>query len=174
MCLGEATRCKEELTIQGMSYIVIVWPRWLVIQASHAWFSYVLVARRQIHPGAGVYGCSLKKKREQSLHSVCGSLMPLWTNADRGCLAKELLVSLSKAWHVLWSVLHILQNDPPSWMCVKSVQCTLCSITVLVRCILLQSFVPYCSILPNTKINPKILCLAPCWPSTFSHNSHIS
>ena len=43
------------------------------------------VARRQIHPGAEVYDCSVDKKREQSLHSVCSTLMPLWTSANRGC-----------------------------------------------------------------------------------------
>ena len=32
------------------------------------------MTRRQIRPGAGVYDCSLKEKREQSLHSVCISL----------------------------------------------------------------------------------------------------
>jgi len=112
------------------------------------------MARRQIRPGAGVYDCSLEEKREQLLRSVCISLMVQWAIANRGCLAKEILVSLSKIWHVLWSVLHILQNDPPlstqkDGPCVKSVECTLSSMTVLVRCFLRQSFVPSCSILPK-------------------------
>jgi hypothetical protein len=88
------------------------------------------------------------RKRE----NVWSSLMPLWTSANRGCLAKELLVSLWKAWSVLWSIQHVLQNDPPTSThtdgpCVKSVECTLCSMTVLVRCFLHQSPIPCCSIL---------------------------
>lgn len=31
-------------------------------------------ARRQKRPGAGVYACSVKEKREQLFHSVCSSL----------------------------------------------------------------------------------------------------
>jgi hypothetical protein len=42
-------------------------------------------------------GCSVEKQREQSLHSLCSSLMPIRTSVNRGCLAKELRVSLSKA-----------------------------------------------------------------------------
>jgi hypothetical protein len=108
----------------------------------------------QILPGAGVYDCSLEKKREQLLYYVCISLMVQWAIANRGCLARELPVSLSKIWHVLWSVLHVLRNDPPSSTqmdgpCVKSVECTFCSMTVLVRYFLRQSFVPSCSILPK-------------------------
>ena len=38
----EPARCKDELTIRGMSYIVIVWPGWLVTQISHSRFAYVL------------------------------------------------------------------------------------------------------------------------------------
>jgi hypothetical protein len=41
------------------------------------------------------------------------TVLPVWANANRGCLATELLVSVSKAWHVLRSGLHISQNDPP-------------------------------------------------------------
>jgi hypothetical protein len=41
------------------------------------------------------------------------TLLPVWTNANRGCLATELLVSVFKAWHVLRGALHISQNDPP-------------------------------------------------------------
>ena len=41
------------------------------------------------------------------------TLLPVWTNANHGCLATELLVSVSKDWHVLQSALHISQNDPP-------------------------------------------------------------
>jgi hypothetical protein len=41
------------------------------------------------------------------------TLLPVWTNANSGCLATELLVSVSKDWHVLRSALHISQNDPP-------------------------------------------------------------
>jgi hypothetical protein len=43
------------------------------------------VARRQIRPGAGVYDHRVDEKREQSLHSVCSTLMLLWTSANRGC-----------------------------------------------------------------------------------------
>ena len=112
------------------------------------------MARWQIRPGAGIYVHIVEERREQSLHSVCSTLMPLWTDAKRGCLAKELLVSLSKACHVLWSVLHILQNDPPSptqmdGPCVKSVDCTMCSMIVLARCFLRLSVIPCCSILPK-------------------------
>ena len=39
---GEAARCKDELTIPGLSYIVIVWPGWLVTHESNTWFTYVL------------------------------------------------------------------------------------------------------------------------------------
>jgi len=38
----EAARCKDELTIPVMSYIVIVWHGWLVTQALHARFTYVV------------------------------------------------------------------------------------------------------------------------------------
>ena len=112
------------------------------------------VACGQLRTGAGVCVCSVKGKREQSHHYVCTTLMSIWITANCGCLAKELLVSLSKACHVLWSVLHILQNDPPSptqmdGPCVKYVDCTMCSVTLLVRCFLRQSVIPYCSILPK-------------------------
>jgi hypothetical protein len=40
--LEEAARCKDELTILVKSYIVMVWPGWLVTQASHARFTDVL------------------------------------------------------------------------------------------------------------------------------------
>jgi hypothetical protein len=131
------------------------------------------VARRQIRPEAGVYFCILEERREQSLHSVCSTIMPLWTNKNRGCLTKELLVSLSKAWHVLWSVLRILQNDPPSSTqmdgpCVNSVECTLYSMTALVRCFLRQSGILCCSILPKYEKESEILRHPTRWPSTFS------
>jgi hypothetical protein len=114
----------------------------------------VMLIRRQILPRAAVYDCSVEENREHSLHSVCSILMPLWTSENRSCLAKELLVSLSKSWHVLCSVLLILQNDPPSSTqtdepCVKFVVCTLCSMTILVRCFLRQPLVPCYSILPK-------------------------
>jgi len=86
--------------------------------------------------------------------NVWNSLMPLRTSAHCGCLWKELLVSLWKAWSVLWSIQYVLQNDPPSstqmdgpW--VKYVECTLCSMPGLVRCFLHQSAIPCYSILPK-------------------------
>jgi hypothetical protein len=51
----------------------------------------------EICQGAEIYYCSLEKRREQSLHSVCSSLLPLRTNTISGCLVRELQVSLSKA-----------------------------------------------------------------------------
>ena len=41
------------------------------------------------------------RKRKQSLHSVCSTLILLWVSANRGSKAQEIRVSLSKAWHVL-------------------------------------------------------------------------
>jgi hypothetical protein len=58
---------------------------------------------------------------------------------NRCCLATELLACLSKAWHLLWNVLRILQNDPQSSTQmdgprVKCVECTLFSMRELARC----------------------------------------
>ena len=79
-------------------------------------------------------------------------VMSLLTIANRCCLAKELLISLSKAWLLLWSVLHILQNDHPlstqmEGPSVESAEWTLCSMTVLVSCF--TPVLPYYSILPK-------------------------
>jgi hypothetical protein len=38
----EAARCKDELTIPVMAYMVMAWPGWLITQASHARFTHVL------------------------------------------------------------------------------------------------------------------------------------
>lgn len=59
------------------------------------------------------YGCSVEGRWRQPRHSACPSLLPVWTNANRGCLTTELLISVSTAWHALRSALHISQNDPP-------------------------------------------------------------
>jgi hypothetical protein len=82
--------------------------------------------------------------------------MPLWTSTNRGSLAKELLVSLSKVWQCYEVFLLILQNDLPSSTqmdgpCVKFFEYTLCSMTVLVSCFLRQLLLPCCSILPKYK-----------------------
>jgi hypothetical protein len=66
---------------------------------------------------------------------VCMDKCKSWLSSKR-----TQLVSLSKAWHVLWSDLHILQNDPPSSTQmdgprVKCVERTLCSMTLLMRCL---------------------------------------
>jgi hypothetical protein len=79
-----------------------------------------------------------------------------WEHANRGCLTTEILAPLSKAWLVLWSVLHIQQNDtPPSTRMdgprVKCIEFTMCSMTMLVRCVLRQSVVPCCSTVPKCK-----------------------
>jgi hypothetical protein len=85
-----------------MSYNVSVWPGCFsylgITQTVHVPLKFV---RIQTRPWAGVYDCSVEEKREQALLSVCSTVMPLLANANRGCLTKELLVSLSKAWHVL-------------------------------------------------------------------------
>jgi hypothetical protein len=54
------------------------------------------------------------------------------------------------------NVLHVLQNDPPRFTrkegpCVKCAECTLCSMTVLVRCFLPQPLVHCCRTLPKNK-----------------------
>ena len=147
---GEAARCKEELTIPGSSYIVIVWPAWLVTQESNAWLTYK-VACGQLRPVCGVYVCSVAEKREQSHHSVCSTLMFIWES----WLSSKRTTGLSfEGFSFATKCFTFLQNDPSSSTqmdgpCVKSFDCTLCSVTVLVRCFLRQSVVPCCSILPK-------------------------
>jgi hypothetical protein len=52
------------------------------------------------------------RKREKSHPMLSAVVQFLYgLSVNRGCLAQELLVSLSKAWHVQLSVLHILQYD---------------------------------------------------------------
>jgi hypothetical protein len=58
------------------------------------------------------------RKREQTLHSVCISLIPLWTSANRGCLAKTYW-SLFRRLGMCLSVLRILNltlRHLPRWM----------------------------------------------------------
>jgi hypothetical protein len=110
----------------------------------------------QICYEGGVHGCKVEGRWAQPHHSVCTTLLPVWTNGNLGCLATELLVSLTKAWHVLWGVVHILQNDPPlsiqmDGLCIKCVECTLCTVTVFVMCSLHQPLVPCCSTSPKYK-----------------------
>ena len=71
------------------------------------------MTRRQKRPGAGVYDCSVEKKRKQTLHSVCSSLMTLWTSANRGCLAKNYW-SIFRRLVMCLKFLHILKTYPPS------------------------------------------------------------
>jgi hypothetical protein len=51
--------------------------------------TYVLSGPQTDTSRAGVYDCIVEEKRLQSLLSACSSLMPLWTSANRGCLAKN-------------------------------------------------------------------------------------
>jgi hypothetical protein len=89
------------------------------------------VARRQIRQGAGVYDCTVEEKREESLHSVCSSLIPLRVSANRGYLAQELLVSLFRRFGMCYEMSYIsykmILRYLPRWMGrVLSVECTLC------------------------------------------------
>jgi hypothetical protein len=45
----------------------------------------------------GTYGCSAEGSSGQSRLSACSSTLPVWTNANHGCLATEPLISLQKA-----------------------------------------------------------------------------
>jgi hypothetical protein len=40
------------------------------------------------------YGCIVEGSCGQSRHSACSSLLPVWPNANHGCLATELLISI--------------------------------------------------------------------------------
>jgi len=103
-------------------------------------------------------------------HSVCSTLLPVWTNANRGCLATQLLLCIWKAWHVLRNVLHIFQKilchllrwmdrvsdllNVPSvqWQCWWGAFYVSLSYPVAVYC-------------QNMKRHLKILRRTLCWPS---------
>jgi hypothetical protein len=62
----------------------------------------------QISHEAEVHRCSVEGIWGQPRNSACTTLLSVCTNANCGCLQTELLVCLSKAWHVIWSVLQNL------------------------------------------------------------------
>ena len=105
---GEAARCNYEFKMPGMSYshcrpLIFSYP--VITRSVHVrvkWPVHSLV--QELDFMAAVW-----RKRDKSLDSVCGSLLPLRTSSNRGCLAKELLVCLSKVWQLLWSVLDALK-----------------------------------------------------------------
>jgi len=132
----------------------------------------------QIWHEARVYGCSVEGRWGQPRHADCPNLLPVWTNANRGCLATELLVSLSKAWHVLRSALHISRNDPS-----RSIRMDLVLNVFNLPCVQWQNWrgtfyasisYPVAVYCQNMKMNLKILRCAPSSPSTVSHSSHFS
>jgi hypothetical protein len=118
---------------QRVSNIVIAVPGSLVMQAPYRRLTYVFAIVWQISHEVAVYGCIVQGSWVQPRHSACIALLPVWTNANCGCLATEILDCLLKVLLVLWGVLRILQNDLPRSIqidgpCVKWVQCTLCSV----------------------------------------------
>jgi len=135
-----------------MLCVVIEWSGWLVTQASHARFTYVLSGpQTDTSRGWSLY-CGGK---ERTVTPFCLQYSNASTDKCESWLSNKRFTCLSfGGLALLRSVLRVLQNDPPSSTqmdgpCVKSVDCTLCSVTVLVRCFLRQSVVPCCSILPK-------------------------
>jgi len=151
---GEAAKCKEEMTIKRMLCVVIEWSGWLVTQASHARFTYVLSGpQTDTSRGWSLY-CGGK---ERTVTPFCLQYSNASTDKCESWLSNKRFTCLSfGGLALLRSVLRVLQNDPPSSTqmdgpCVNSVDCTLCSKTVLVRCFLHESGILCCS----TRILPK-------------------
>jgi len=73
-----------------------------------------------IREGALVYDCNVEEKREESLHSVCSSIIPLRVSANRGYLAQELMVSLFRRFGMCYKVSYIsykmILRYLPRWM----------------------------------------------------------
>ena len=141
------------LTAQGMSYNFFAVPGCLVMQAANARITYVVSdPLTDLSRGWSLwlhYGGKTKTATPLCLHFSVTCM----DKSKCGCLSTELMVCLSKTWHVLWSVLNVFQNDPPSTRmdgpCVKFVKCALCSVSVLMRCLLCQPLVRWCSISPK-------------------------
>jgi len=162
----EDARCNEEMTITRMSYIVILWPGWLVTQAPHARFTYVL-SGLQTDTSRGWSLCSHFGGKERTVTPFCLQYSSASMDKCESCLSNKRITGLSfEGLACAMKCLCILQNDPPPLAqmdgpCVKSVDCTLCSMTVLVRYFLHQSVIPCCSILPKYEKESEILRCAP-------------
>ena len=146
------SRCQEQQQVDNTRNVIYCHCRtWMV---SYPGITFMVHVRLKWPVQRYIQGLEIISEMWRKRENVCNSLMPLWTSAHCGCWAKELMVFLWKAWSVLWSIQHVLQNDSPSSTqmggpCVKSVERTLCSVTGLVRCFLHQSVVSCCSILPK-------------------------
>jgi hypothetical protein len=153
---GKSVWCKGVLMAQGMWHTVIPVHGCSVTQALYVWLTFVWAIIWQICHEAEVYGCNVEGRCGHPRYSACATLLPVWTCANCGCLATEMLVCLWKAGHVLRNVWHTFKDNPPlstqiDRSCFKCVDFTLCSGTVLVRCFICQSVLPCCSILPKIR-----------------------
>jgi len=119
-----------------------------------------------------------RKDKDRHATSPCTSLLPLCTNINSGCLASELVVSVSKAWHMLGSVLLSYKM----FLCHVSRWINIVLNVLNVPCAQWYSHAFFISFTysvvgyyQNSERGLKILLRVPSWPSTFSHSSpHIS
>lgn len=140
------------LTTQELSRIVIAVSGCLVMQASYTRLTYVVNDPLTDLLRGWSFGCSVEGRWVQPRHSACSTLLTVWTDANRGFLATEIL-SFFQRLGMYYAIFYVPQNDPLSSdqvdkPCVNSVKCTLFSMaTSEVLCI--SSSLSVCCILPN-------------------------
>ena len=142
------------MTAQGVSHIVIPVPGRIVTQALYVQLTYVVSdPLTELSRCWSLWlHCRGKVRRAMPLclhYSIaCTDKCILWLSSNRTAgLSLEGFACATKWFAYLTDDLpSSTQMDGP---CVKSVECTVCSLTVLVRRILRRPAVPCCSVLPG-------------------------